>query len=254
MATKPDIRRRWTRRELILAFNLYCETPFGRIHNRNPAIIALAKELERTPSALSWKLANFARLDPTLQKRNIKGATHGSKEEEAVWEEFQSNWDKLALESERLRIGAKGLEKVEKELNLPDGRTREALVQVRVNQAFFRRSVLAAYNSTCCITGIQIQELLCASHVIPWAADTNNRTNPSNGLCLNALHDRAFDRGLITVAPDFKILVSKKIAHSRGTHLESMLLDFAGQRIMLPDRFMPRADFLAFHNEHIFQG
>src|SRR5271155_4885876 len=57
-------RRDWTREELIVAFNLYCKIPFGRIHIRNPLIIELAKAIGRTPSAVSWKLANFARLDP----------------------------------------------------------------------------------------------------------------------------------------------------------------------------------------------
>jgi putative restriction endonuclease len=52
-------RRNWTRNELIVAFNLYCRTPFGRIDRRNPEIIALAAALDRTPSAVSWKLANL---------------------------------------------------------------------------------------------------------------------------------------------------------------------------------------------------
>lgn len=59
---------KWTRDELILAFNLYCKIPFGTIHIRNPQIIALAKVLRRTPSAVSWKLANFASLDPSLKE------------------------------------------------------------------------------------------------------------------------------------------------------------------------------------------
>lgn len=95
-------RREWTREELIVAFNRYCRIPFGRIHNRNPSVIQLAKAIGRTPSALSWKLANFARLDPTLKKRNIAGATHGAQSEIEVWNEFASNWEKLAFESERL--------------------------------------------------------------------------------------------------------------------------------------------------------
>jgi len=66
----------WTRDELILAFNLYCKIPFGKIHIRNPEIISLAKAIQRTPSAVSWKLANFARLDPTLRSRRIHGAPH----------------------------------------------------------------------------------------------------------------------------------------------------------------------------------
>ena len=95
-------RRDWTREELIVAFNLYCKIPFGRIHIRNPLVIEMAKAVRRTPSAVSWKLANFARLDPALQKRNIAGAAHGAKAEVEVWNEFSNDWDKLAFESERL--------------------------------------------------------------------------------------------------------------------------------------------------------
>src|SRR5260221_1477837 len=125
-------RRRWSRDELLLAFGLYCETPFGKIHNRNPTIISLADQIGRSPSAVSWKLANFARFDPTLKQRNIKGAAHGSKEEEAIWNEFQSDWNSASLQSERLRLGTRGVRELEAELELPEGRTREALVNIRV--------------------------------------------------------------------------------------------------------------------------
>src|SRR5208282_4823902 len=93
----------WSREQLIVAFNLYCQIPFGKIHNRNPEIIALAKALGRTPSALSYKLANFASLDPALKQRNIAGATHGGKLEKQVWNEFNGDWERLAFESETLR-------------------------------------------------------------------------------------------------------------------------------------------------------
>jgi len=59
----------WTRDELILAINLYCKTPFGRIHVRNPEIIELAKLLDRTPGFVSYKLANFASIDPSLNRK-----------------------------------------------------------------------------------------------------------------------------------------------------------------------------------------
>ena len=58
------MKRGWTRDELLVAFNLYCKTPFGRLHQRNPEIIRLASALGRTPSALAMKLVNFASLDP----------------------------------------------------------------------------------------------------------------------------------------------------------------------------------------------
>lgn len=99
---------KWTRDELILAFNLYCKIPFGTIHIRNPQIIALAKVLGRTPSAVSWKLANFASLDPSLKKRNIAGASHGSKLDAEIWNEFVSDWERLAFESEKLLARKRG--------------------------------------------------------------------------------------------------------------------------------------------------
>ena len=108
-------RTNWTREELIVAFNLYCKTPFGRIHIRNPEIIALAKTLGRTPSAVSWKLANFASLDPSLKKRNIAGATHGGKLEKEVWAEFNEDWERLSFESETLRLKMAGEPQVQED-------------------------------------------------------------------------------------------------------------------------------------------
>ncbi len=207
---------KWTRDELIIAYNLYRKIPFGRIHIHNPEIVSLAKALGRTPSAVSWKLANFASLDPSLKKRNITGASHGSKADLEVWNEFNGDWDRLAFESEKLLAQKMGRQ-IEDVLDveviyLPKtGVERETLVKIRVNQSFFRRSVLAAYNFQCCITGLEIPELLNASHIIPWAKDVANRVNPRNGLCLNAIHDRAFDRGLLTITPDFTVKISNSI-------------------------------------------
>lgn len=74
-------RRDWTREEHILAFNLYCKIPFGTIHIRNPKIIELAALLNRSAGAVSYKLANFSRLDPEMKARGIAGMPHGAKGE-----------------------------------------------------------------------------------------------------------------------------------------------------------------------------
>jgi putative restriction endonuclease len=134
------------------------------------------------------------------------GASHGSKLDAVIWEEFNDNLEKLSFESEVL-LAEKIGKKVEETsgiyvLDLPkEGKEREALVKTRVNQSFFRKTILAAYNIRCCITGLSIPSLLTASHIVPWSEDEANRMNPKNGLCLNALHDRAFDKGWITVTP-----------------------------------------------------
>jgi len=244
----------WSRDQLIVAFNLYCRIPFGKIHNRNPEIIALAKVLGRTPSALSWKLANFASLDPSLKARNISGATHGSKLEKDIWDEFNGDWERLSYESEemRLKMENRALLLASDEL-FPEGKTRDAIVRTRVNQGFFRASVLAAYNSTCCITGLTVIDLLNASHIVPWSKDIKNRTNPRNGLCLNAILDRAFDRGLITITSEFKVLVSSSIQSVVDPAVHELISRYNGVKIYTPERFTPESPFLEYHRLHIFQ-
>lgn len=103
--------------------------------------------------------------------------------------------------------------------------------------------------------GWLFRELLVASHVVPWAVNKAARVNPRNGLCLNALHDRAFDRGLITFTSDLCIEVSPKIkARSEGLMAKRWLADFDGKQIRLPERFRPDEQFISWHREHIFQA
>jgi putative restriction endonuclease len=240
-------RKPWTRNELILAINLYCRTPFGRIHMRNPEIIDLSNKLGRTPGSVSYKLANFASIDPTIDR---KGAVNVSKLDREVWNEFFNDWEKMVLESEtRMAQLKKVKSKVEgfDDFKIKKGETRNAIVKVRINQEFFRKMILTSYNNSCCITGIDNTELLVASHIVPWASDKENRINPMNGLCLNALHDRAFDNGLISIDEGYNVIISKKVKHK-------LILQYDRQPIKLPDRFLPDQKFLSFHRKNIFLG
>lgn len=244
------MRRNWTRTELILAINLYCKTPFGRIHNRNPEIIKLAKLIDRTPSSVSYKLANFASIDPSLPR---KGASNVSKLDIDVWNEFFNDWEKLAFESERLLSKHDNNSFASDIEILPlEGYNREGVVKIRVNQAFFRKTVLASYNYKCCITGLSIAELLVASHIIPWSKDEKNRLNPRNGLCLNALHDKAFDKGLISISEKFRIIVSNRLKDSTKFPENELINKYDGQPISLPNRFLPDREFLSYHRKNIF--
>ena len=241
----------WTRDELILAINLYCKLPFGRLHRTNPQVIHLAELIGRTPSSIAYKLVNFASLDPSLQARGIKGASNSSNLDKA-------NWEELPFESEKLlsKFENKSIE----ELNnidiksLPKGKERERVVKVRVNQSFFRSSILASYNSTCCITGINQSQLLVAGHIKPWSQDEQNRLNPRNGIAINALHDKAFENGLITITPDYKIKISDVLLKSKKTDsLEKYFFQYENKDIVLPSKFLPDIEFLKYHNENRFQ-
>ncbi len=92
----------WTREELILAINLYCKLPFGKMHKTNAAIIELAGLNGRTPSSIALKLGNFASFDPTLKARGIKGAANASKLDKVIWDEFYNNWGEVLLQSEEM--------------------------------------------------------------------------------------------------------------------------------------------------------
>jgi len=95
--------------------------------------------------------------------------------------------------------------------------------------------------------------MLNASHIIPWAVNKQRRADPRNGICLCALHDRAFDRGLITVSEDFRIVVSQGIKIPNASKLHRVgLLDIEGDRIHLPDRFNPDPLAFAYHRENVF--
>lgn len=246
----------WTRDELILAINLYCKLPFGKMHSRNSEIIKLSKVIERTPSSIALKLGNFASFDPTLKQRGISGASNASKLDKQIWDEFYNNWDTAILESEKLLAKRKHTTiEFLNEVDLSDldkeGLNKQRLVNTRINQCIFRKIVLATYNNACCITRIDNKSLLVASHIVGWQKDEHNRLNPMNGLCLNALHDRAFDNGLITVsAEDYRIHISSKLKGSPiSESMQQNFLRFEGRIIALPDKFIPGKEFLKKHNE-----
>ena len=249
----------WTREELILAINLYCKLPFGRLHSRNPDVIHLANLIGRTANSVAFKLVNFASLDPSLQARGIKGAVNTSNLDREIWKEFFNHWDVLPYESEKLLAKLENIS-IEKLINLsedelpPKGKTRDQIVKVRVNQSFFRSSILAAYNYTCCITGIQQTELLIAGHIRPWGIDEKNRLNPRNGISINALHDKAFESGLLTITPEYKIKISSILMKQhKSSYIENYFLKYNNQNIILPSRFIPDKKFLEYHNQIRFK-
>jgi putative restriction endonuclease len=249
----------WTREELVLAINLYCKSPFGRLHRNNPDIIHLAQLIGRSPSSVSYKLVNFASLDPSLQERGIKGAQNVSKLDKQIWNEFYQNWDDLPFESEKLRANyehstVEVLNEID-EAELPkEGKVREQIVRVRVNQNFFRKTILAACNSTCCITGLQSSSLLIAGHIVPWRVDEINRINPRNGIAINALHDKAFEAGLLTITPDYKIKISSSLKSQKKDNdaVQDYFLKYDKKDIILPSKFLPAREFLEFHNSERF--
>lgn len=252
-------RRNWTRDELLVAFNLYCRTPFGRLHQRNADIIALAEVIGRTAGSVAMKLCNFASLDPAQQARGIKGLRGASQADAVIFDEFSGDWVALAAESEEarerlhLRFEASGIDATES-IPVRAGPTDVArTVNVRRVQGLFRATVLASYDFTCAISGISIPDVLVASHIIPWSREESRRLDPRNGIALSALHDRAFDRGLISLGDILEVVVSRRLRVANPSEIHrTALIGIEGQRMRLPSRFKPDHRAIAWHREHVF--
>lgn len=201
------------------------------------------------------KLVNFASFDPAHKKRNVKGLANASNLDRDIWEEFESSTNTVAGRSEEaFRSLALPPTSADEELELPQGST-EAFVSrpMRLVQSFFRRSVLTSYGYKCSFCCLAVKTLLNASHIIPWKVSVERRADPRNGLCLCSLHDRAFDRGLMSIDKNWNVLVSKRLKKPNQVPLHQVgLLDLEGQRIHLPARFMPSETSLEHHRTSIF--
>jgi predicted restriction endonuclease len=272
-------RRPWAKNELLVVFRLYSRTPFGKLHQRNPEIIELARILHRTPGAVAMKACNFASLDPQQRARHIKALGNVSRADKELWDAFLDNSETLAQDAEAAFFAACGKdadeylpelgpvrepaegkthEKQESsygEFEMPQGETvKEMLVKARRVQSFFRAAVLASYEHRCALTGLAIYELLNASHIIPWSVDEKRRADPRNGICLNALHDRAFDRGFITFDVNLRVVVSPELSKSDISRIHrEHLIDIADQQLRLPTRFQPDPSALEYHRQRIFR-
>jgi putative restriction endonuclease len=252
-------RRYWTENEFIVVFNLYLKLNFGQMDHRTTEVIEMAKLLDRTPSAIAMRLVNFASVDPFHQNRGIKGLEGGKAQCRPIFEKYINDRENLMFESEQILAKLEGKEIEEKfEEDLLDitqyvGISKERLVKTRVNQNLFRKIVLANYNSKCAVSEIDIPTLLVASHIKPWSIDEENRLNPSNGICLNTLYDRAFDKGFIGFKTDYSIIFAEKLKKEyKKDYFKEYFEPIEEKKLNLPSRFLPDAKFLEYHLEFCF--
>lgn len=253
-------RNLWTKEELILAFNLYLKMPFGKMHSTNKDVIHLANLIGRTPNSIALRLVNFASVDPVLKARGIKGMDGGTKIVQPIWDEFFHNQEELVFLSEQILAEKENssIENKYKEIlfDIKDIKGEAAIRQVktRVNQSVFRQMVLANYSSKCAITGINVPELLLASHIMPWSKSEEHRLNPENGICLSALYDKAFDRGLIGINQNYEVILSISIKKKKDLSFYKNHFELIEKmKITEPLKYLPRKEFLEYHLDTVFQ-
>lgn len=258
----------------MMAFALYIILEPRECDDKGLDVQRLASFLHRTPSSVALKIWNIAAYDVNRRARGRVGMQHGSKLDSQIWQWYAEVPDAfmeecLSLLQNALRQTDESdfspspiapdqyspLETATKLLlaeHIPEGEERETITLQRVNQSYFRNSLLQNYHGTCCVTGMRIPALLIASHIKPWRASTpTEKTAASNGLLLNAFHDRAFDQGLISIDDDYRLMVNHdKVRHSEIN--DAWIYDFEGREITLPTVSQPSHEFIEYHHKHIF--
>ena len=209
----------WTRTHLLIALNLYCKIPYGKFHNRNPMIADVASRMGRTTNSLAMKLSNFASLDPVHRARGIKGLEGASQQDRQLWNEFRENPELFMPESEQL---------------LHDLYTTDQEKEVDI---------------------VGAEMVRVASHIRPWRSFPEDRLNLRNGLCLSAIHDAAFDQGLLTLDDQFRIVLSRALHERMHTHEWRIFFGpYEGQKITLPSKLAePDPMALEYHRTHVFE-
>jgi len=215
--------------------------PFGRLHGRNPEIVAVARRLGRTANAVAMKCCNLASLDESHQARGVSALSNVSALDRAVWEEYLGNPESTSFQAAFALAEAESRPLLPPEVaeTFPEGREAERVVRARVNQRFFRDTILASYDEACAVCALPLPALLVASHIVPWSIDPTYRLHPRNGLCLCGTHDRAYECGILRVGPDYRIDIVVPDSLRAGSAVQSWLVRFEGEQIRSPRRWRP---------------
>jgi len=129
----------------------------------------------------------------------------------------------------------------------------EYLIKGRLGQGAFRVLVTDAYQRRCAVTGERTLPVLEAAHIKPYATSGPNLTQ--NGLLLRSDLHKLFDLGYLTVTPELRIEVSRRIKEEYENGHEYYA--HHGQRLAItPTRVdeQPSRQFLEWHNRNVFAG
>lgn len=110
-------------------------------------------------------------------------------------------------------------------------------------QKAFADAVKSNYGYCCAVTGLATKDFLIASHIVPWSKDQDIRLDPSNGICLSLLVDRAFEKGYLTIEDDLTILIDDSRIGG-DEELRRQLQPFHGKALILPKKQPPRIEYL----------
>ncbi|OKH89167.1 HNH endonuclease [Thalassospira sp. TSL5-1] len=260
--------RRWSESELLVALNIYFELEFGQFHQYQPRIIEIAKLLDRTASSLAMKLCNFASLDPAMNGKGLSGASKADREimrsfiddtentiarAQIALEDLMAHHDSdVTVNQDRVRRDQFSEGAMSFSGQVPRMTESVAMRKTRIGQPFFRTAVLAGYRHRCGVCALNIPELLVASHIIPWSQVPHLRLRPDNGISLCSIHDKAFDLGFWSLDHQLRIVLSRRLVQLGGEAEALFFGKFEGKGLILPDRFVPKIEFIEWHRSNVF--
>ncbi len=121
--------------------------------------------------------------------------------------------------------------------------------EIFIRGSLFKREIPKIYNNTCCISGMKIDavinvSMIDACHIVPFAESYDDTITNGIALCPN-LH-RAFDRGLISIDDDYRVVISNKFKEETSNYGIGI---FAGKQINLPanPKFYPSLENFGRH-------
>lgn len=130
---------------------------------------------------------------------------------------------------------------------------RETVIRPRLGQRSFRAAVTESYKKACAITTEHSLPALEAAHIKPFSLSGPNEVY--NGILLRSDFHRLVDTGYITITPEYRIEVSRKLKEDYENG-KSYYPYHGKPLIILPDRQedRPARELLIWHNENIFKG
>ena len=254
--------RNWSWEEVTIALGLYAVTPASKISGKNKAIQELAVLLGRTPGAVSYKLSNLLDLDKHRQG-GPKGFGNSSKTDKEIMYKFSADGDPGNLKLDLLHDTLAelctnrsspfyiphNLQKLRESLIIeepPAGVEIFRLMKARVNQSYFRSSVLANCEDRCVTTECNIPSLLEAAHILPWTVSREARMEISNGISLIPLFHKAYDQNLIGITANGVVKVSKKLLLSGDELFRSFMSEVNDKKLHIEDYRTPiNRDYLS---------
>jgi putative restriction endonuclease len=134
-------------------------------------------------------------------------------------------------------------------------------VQIDEEESFirgglFKKLVHQVYNFTCCISGMKLIStygisMIDACHIKP--ISYKGIDHISNGIALCPNFHRAFDRGLLTIDSNYRIIISSSFAEDENN--DYSIRRYKDKSIKLPfgEQHYPNSDFLTWHEKNIFK-